>query len=132
MLKTAINPTFSDTDALGHINHTVFPVWFEQARMEVFRIFHPSLDRDSWPLILAKMEVDYLAQANWEHAIIIKTFIDKIGSSSCTVLHEAWQEDRQVATGRVVLVQFDYRLDKSMAISEGIRQQLQQHLKKAL
>ena len=43
MWQEVITPRFSDTDALGHINNTVFAVWFEGARRDVFKIFTPEL-----------------------------------------------------------------------------------------
>ena len=44
MLATSISPRFLETDALGHINNTVLPMWFEAAREPVFRMFSPELD----------------------------------------------------------------------------------------
>ena len=32
MLSLTVSPRFAETDALGHINNTVIPVWFEQGR----------------------------------------------------------------------------------------------------
>ncbi|MBC7185133.1 MAG: acyl-CoA thioesterase, partial [Marinobacter sp.] len=63
MFHLELEPRFSDTDALGHISNTTLPVWFEQARTPVFRIFHPTLEADTWPLIIARLEIDLMAQS---------------------------------------------------------------------
>jgi len=54
MFSELITPRFSDTDALGHINNTMVPIWFEGARDPVFKLFMPELDPNNWQLILAR------------------------------------------------------------------------------
>lgn len=97
MFTLEIHPRFSDTDALGHISNTSLPVWFEQGRTPIFEIFHPSLDVKTWPLILARLEIDLLAQSYWHLPVEIRTGIGKIGNSSCHVVQEAWQNGTRVA-----------------------------------
>lgn len=128
MFSLAIEPRFSDTDALGHISNTVFPVWFEAARAPLFKIFHPSQDLASWPLILARVELDLLAQTYLGEPLEIRTYIGKLGSSSCHVSQEAWQNGKMVAKGLAVMVYFDYANAKAMPIPDGIRAQLEEHL----
>ena len=124
MLVTSIEPRFSDTDALGHIGNTAFPAWFEESRKSLFQVFHPTLDVQTWPLIIARTEIDFLAQAYWGKEVTIKTHIAKLGNSSCTLIHEAWQEDTMVAKCLAVMIYFDYESSKSVTIPDDIRQQL--------
>ncbi|MGP4844421.1 acyl-CoA thioesterase [Marinobacter sp. 1Y8] len=128
MFSLTIEPRFNDTDALGHISNTAFPVWFEQARTPVFEIFHPALTMQDWPLILARMEVDLKAQTYWSKPVEIRTWMGKIGNSSAQVLQEAWQGDSLVARGITTLVYFDYKAERSMPIPDAIREKLTPHL----
>ncbi len=128
MFHYTIEPRFSDTDALGHISNTAFPIWFEQARPPIFKIFHPSLDVKSWPLIIARFEVDLTAQTYWGKPVEIRTFVGKIGNSSCQVVQQAWQGDVKVEKGTATLIYFNYKTQKSVAIPQDIRQQLEKHL----
>ena len=57
--KEIVATRFSDTDALGHINNTMLPIWFEGARDPIFKFFMPDLDLSKWSLILAKIEVSF-------------------------------------------------------------------------
>ncbi|CAH0540300.1 acyl-CoA thioesterase [Vibrio marisflavi] len=127
MFQTTIFPRFTDTDALGHINNTAFAIWFEEARLPIFEIFHPTLEVKSWPLIIARIEIDLLAQTYWGKDVEIRTFIEKVGNSSCHLRHEAWQEGNKVAKGLAILIYFDYVSNQSKTIEEHIRQQLLQH-----
>lgn len=128
MFSLTIEPRFNDTDALGHISNTAFPVWFEQARTPVFELFHPTLTMHDWPLILARMEVDLKAQTYWSKPVEIRTWLGKIGNASAQVLQEAWQGDSLVAKGIATLVYFDYKAERSMPIPDAIREKLAPHL----
>lgn len=127
MFHYELEPRFSDTDALGHISNTALPIWFEQARTPVFRIFHPSLDVETWPLIIARLEIDLKAQSYWNQAVEITTGIGRIGNSSFHVIQEAFQGGKQIARGVSVLIHFDYETEKAVAIPESIREQLVKH-----
>ncbi|MFO7788282.1 MAG: thioesterase family protein [Halospina sp.] len=131
MFHHEIEPRFNDTDALGHISNTAFPVWFEQARMPVFRIFHPSLDVKHWPLIIARLEIDLKVQSYWAMPVTIRTYIGKIGNSSFRVIQEAWQGGTEVARGVAVLIHFDYGTETALPIPDAIREKLAEHLVEA-
>lgn len=128
MWQDIISPRFSDTDALGHINNTVFAVWFEGARQDVFKIFTPELNVRQWPLIIASVKLDYHAQTHYGAEVEIRTYISRIGGSSFDVYQEAWQHGVKTVSGTAVLVQFDYAANKAVLISAVQKQQLNQHL----
>lgn len=128
MFHLELEPRFSDTDALGHISNTTLPVWFEQARTPVFRIFHPTLEVETWPLIIARLEIDLMAQSYWHIPVRIRTGIGKIGNSSFHVIQEAWQGDKQIARGVAVLIHFDYETEKALPIPEDIKARLAEHV----
>lgn len=127
MFEHEIEPRFNDTDALGHISNTAFPVWFEQARTPVFHLFHPSLEMGTWPLILARVEFDLKAQTYWGSPVTVRSGIGRVGKSSCEVIQEAWQNDREVARGRAVLIYFDYNTESAVPIPDEIRARLAEH-----
>lgn len=128
MFKKSFSTGFSDTDSLGHINNTKFPIWFENARDPIFKIFVPDMDPKKWNLILVKVEIDYLAQAFFGKDIEIQTFISKIGGSSFIVTQEAYQERIQVACGNSTMVHFDYEKQTSKKIEGPLREGLSQLL----
>lgn len=128
MFTTDLTPAFTDTDALGHINNTRLPVWFEQARTELFRLFTPDLDPCKWRLILAKLEVEYLAELFYGQPVEIRTYLTRLGNSSLTVTQEAWQGGRLGARGHTVMVHYDHAAKRSLPIEGELRQRLAAHL----
>lgn len=128
MYVVNFTPSFTDTDALGHINNTRLPVWFESARNDIFRLFTPDLDPKKWRLILARIAVDYVGELFYERQVEIRTYISRIGSSSFTVTQEAWQDGKLGAKGEAVLVHYDFASKTSVPLAGQIRADLEQHL----
>lgn len=128
MFSTTVMPRFYETDALGHINNTVISGWFETAREPVFRLFNPKLALREWNLILARVEIDYVAQTHYGEEVTLLTGIEKIGNASFVVAQEAWQKNVCVARGKAVQVYFNYVTQKSEPLPADIRRELERHL----
>ena len=128
MFSEIIQPRFSETDALGHINNTVFAVWFEGARTAVFRIFTPELNLQQWPLIIARVTIDYHAQTQYGAPVEIRTYISRLGSSSFDVYQEAWQHGVKCASGTTVMVQFNYQQQQAVPLTAQQKTALAEHL----
>jgi acyl-CoA thioester hydrolase len=127
MWSFKITPRFGDVDGLRHINNTVIPQWFESARGKMFRVFIPDLDFDKWNLIMARMEIDFLAQIFWQTDVEIISYVDRIGNSSFSLHQEVWQNGEKKAQGKFVAVYYDFTKNKSVPIPEAIRAKLNEH-----
>ncbi len=130
MFTEVLFPRFSETDAMGHINNTIVPVWFEGGRVPIFKLFTPDLDPKKWQLIIAKIEVNYHGQLFYGEEVNIRTFISRIGSASFDVYQELWQHDEKCASGIASMVHFDYQTQKSKKIPEDLYAQLMLHFYK--
>ena len=128
MFSITLQPRFAETDGLQHINNTVIPVWFESARPGIFKIFNPEQDIKKWNLIIAKIEVNYLAQIHYGQEVEIRTHISKLGGASLTILQEVYQGGKRAAWGECVMVKFDYSTNSSAQINDEERKQLEEHL----
>jgi len=131
MFTRIIEPAFYDTDALGHINNTRLPAWFELARNDLFKLFTPDLDTHKWRLMMARMEVDYRAELFYGHDIEIRTYLTRLGNSSFTVTQEARQHGTLANLGHTVLLQYDHQAKKAVPIEGQLRQILESHLQDA-
>jgi len=128
MFTLKFAPSFTDTDALGHINNTALPIWFERARNDLFKLFTPDLDPKKWRLILASMKVDFLGELFYGEDIEIRTYLERIGNSSFVVVQEAWQNGKMGSRGEAVLVHYDFATKKSVPIEGELRKTLTAHL----
>lgn len=128
MFSESFYPKFADTDALGHINNTKIPVWFEGGRDPIFKFFNPNLDPQNWCLILAKIDITFHAQMHYGKEMEVKTYVSKIGNSSFNVYQELWQSNLKCASGTAVMVHFSFEEQKSQVIPDKIKTVLKQHL----
>lgn len=122
-----LEPRFAETDALGHISNTIFPIWFEDARTPVFKIFNPEMNVHKWTLILARQEIDHTAQTFIGKSVTIQTGLGHIGNSSFELIQIAEQDGEIIAKGKAILVHFDYDKQKASPIPDDIRVQLEAH-----
>lgn len=128
MIEHALNPRFNDTDSLGHINNASVATWFEEGRTGFFRYFVPSLSPKEWNLIVARTEIDYLAQGQYGAEVVIRSWLAEIGTSSFRVYQECHQNGRIIAKGICSLVHFNYAENRSEKIPDKIRAELLSHL----
>jgi acyl-CoA thioester hydrolase len=131
MFVTKISPRFGDVDGLGHINNTVLAIWFETGRNPLFRMFEPNLNLspETWPLIMAHPDFDFVGELFFQYDVEIRTYIDRIGTKSFTVYHEAWQEGRLCVTGKAVVVHYDFKKKETTPIPEDKKKRLAEHLR---
>ncbi|MGB1221953.1 MAG: acyl-CoA thioesterase [Alcanivoracaceae bacterium] len=127
MLTHTIRPRFCDTDALGHINNTVIPVWFLEAREPVLRMFAPDADLQRGGIAVVRVELDYLAETRFGEDVSIHTVVSHIGNSSFRLAQEVHQGDTVTARGLTTLVNFDARSRRAAPIPDDARAALQAH-----
>ncbi len=127
MLSMIITPKFGDCDGLRHVNNNVFPQWFELARNPIYRIFNPEYSYETWNLILAHFDFDFVSQMYVRYDVEIRTWVSRIGNSSFDVYQEAWQEGRLCVKGTTVVVQFDFDNQKSKKIGDDERAKLMEN-----
>jgi acyl-CoA thioester hydrolase len=112
---------FRDLDAMGHVNNAVFATYVEQARIEYLR----SLGVLEGPLymgmILARLELDFVAPALPEGEIEIGVRPVRSGNKSFELEYALEQAGRTVARATTVLVAYDYEQAQSVPLPESWR-----------
>ncbi|MBX6395826.1 MAG: acyl-CoA thioesterase [Alicyclobacillaceae bacterium] len=122
-LSTTLQVRFNECDGLGHVNHAVYYTYMETARIELFRLLDPEMDVNNWKLIVAATSCEYKAQARFAQWLKVTTEIERIGTSSFTVLHHITDahSGTLIAVGRAVLVHYDYQQQKSVPLTPEMR-----------
>ena len=117
---------FRDCDAMGHVNHAVYFTYFEQCRLTYWR----ELTGTPSPytrVIIARAECDYRAPAHFGDEWEVRLNIGEIGRSSFTLVYHIVQagSDRLVASGRTVMVSYDYAAGASVPLPAATRHLLE-------
>jgi acyl-CoA thioester hydrolase len=95
-------------DALGHINNSEYLRYLEQARIEFLSAAAAAGVPREAGLLVARHEVDYRKPMPYRREpVAVRTWIDRIGSTSFTFGHEVVADDVVYARARTVIVCID-------------------------
>lgn len=103
-----------ELDSFGHINHSVYLNYFEQARWEALAaggFSYDALQARGWEVHVVRIEVDFRSEVRLGDELRIKTWVDRHRRSASILLQEAWRDRKDaaveadlVAEARVVAV----------------------------
>ena len=120
---------FSDTDQQGHVNNTAITKYVESGRLHFdFDVLSPVGDGVDEPfsLILANLNVNYLAETFFPGRVRVGTRLIRLGSSSLTTAHGVFRENGCIATSTCVMV------NKVAGASKAIGPQMRARLERLL
>jgi acyl-CoA thioester hydrolase len=118
---------FSDTDAMGHVNHARFATLFEDARIGLLRsIAAADQDLPTNGMILARLEIDYVRPLVLDdEPVSVFARVVRVGTSSFSIDYALEQGGAICARGLSVLVAYDYAAARSRRLTEAERAQLE-------
>jgi acyl-CoA thioester hydrolase len=115
---------FRDLDAMGHVNNAVFATYIEQARIEYLRRLGLLNGPVYMGMILARLELDFVAPGDAEGEVEIGVRPSRAGSKSFALDYELRQGERLIARATTVLVAYDYERAQSIPLPTQWREQL--------
>ncbi len=118
---------FRDVDAFGHVNNAVYLTYFEWARAQLWFLLTGGHAPRDIGFIVARAECDFHQQIGMER-IDICVRIGEMGTTSFETVYEIRKDNgREIAaTGRVIVVLFDWNTQKKTPISDDLRRKVQQ------
>lgn len=125
--KITVPVRFSDTDAMGHMNNARFFSFMEEGRVayvrKLFPTENPSDSFKFFPFILADAQCSFKSPAYTGEIIEVALGVVSFGTKSFImeyILTET-KSKRLVATGKSVMVMYDYQKQQSVAVSPEFR-----------
>ena len=117
---------FRDLDALGHVNNAVFLTYLESARIAYWLELSGRSGLDGLDMILARVEIDYRAQAGYREQLDVGVRVAAVGRSSVTMELKvvARAPERLIAESRNVMVFFDYAANRSRPLPDDLRRKV--------
>nr|WP_299484143.1 thioesterase family protein [uncultured Roseibium sp.] len=129
-LRTTDKLRYADTDRQGHINNAVFNTFLETGRVEL--LYGDELMQEGLAFVIARLELDFLAEINWPGTVEIGTAVKEIGRSSFKLFQRVFQDGTPVAEAVTIIVQMNEATRKSTPLSENARQRLAELVRPAL
>lgn len=113
-----------DLDPLGHVNNAVFASYLETARVGYFRALYGDVAPTDFNIILARVEIDYLAPILLTDKPRCRIGINQVGKKSFTFdyLLERGSDGKALARARTVQVCYNYKEERTVPLSEEMWQ----------
>ena len=123
---------FRDLDAFGHVNNAVFFTYFEWARTKMWLELTRRSEATDISFIVVRAECDFHHQIALE-PIEIAVRIGEMRTTSFDTTYEIHKANgRQLAaTGRVVVVLFDWKTQSKVPIGDELRRAVRLFQKEA-
>ena len=89
--QTKIIVRYAETDRMGIVHHSNYPIWFETARTDFIKktgFSYSQMEERGFLLPLIELNCQYRASAGYEDEIIIKTKITDISYTRTTFYYE--------------------------------------------
>jgi acyl-CoA thioester hydrolase len=126
-----IQSRFCDLDGAGHINNSIYHQYIELARThfcDQVLGYKVHTENGKLPIVLARIEMDFVQQTFINDNIVVRTWIGKIGEKSFQQISELHSQRGLLAKSKSVLVWFDYTTNFTMRVPDLIRSKLEQYL----
>ncbi len=116
---------FRDIDTFGHVNNAVYFTYYEWARTSMWLALTGGSRATDVGFIVVRAECDFRHQIAME-PIEIRVRIGDMRSTSFDTLYEIRTAGGQqvAATGKVVVVLFDWKRQSKMQITDELRQKV--------
>lgn len=95
---------YADCDPQGHVNNAVFSVFLETGRCDLVAAIRPDGAWKDDVFVIARLELDYVAEVFWRGQVEIGTAVLKLGNSSINLEQVIFQNGELVAKAKTILV----------------------------
>jgi len=126
LMRTRIEPRWSDMDSLGHINSLQYLAYMQECRVQW--ILNMKLSFDEATPVLVNLHGEFRAEVIYPNTVEVVMYGSEPGRSSFLTSYEVWAKgdpDYLCATGYAKLVWIDSNSRKPAALPETIRNRLQ-------
>lgn len=107
MSETEIIVRYAETDQMGVVHHSVYPIWYEAARtdmMEKAGYPYDRIEREGIMLPLSRVECDYLAGVKYGERVIVSCEVEKLTVVRLVLKYEVRKKgcDEVLSRGKTV------------------------------
>jgi acyl-CoA thioester hydrolase len=93
-VETGLTVRYAETDRMGIVHHSNYPVWFEAGRTQFIKalgISYSEIEGRGFLLPLLELHCKYKGAARYEDEIIVRTTLKEISFTRVTFLYEVFK-----------------------------------------
>ena len=102
---TPIRVRYAETDAMGIVHHSVYPIWMELGRSDFLRQFgegYAEWERQGVMMSVGELQVRYRSPARYDELVEVRTRLVAAGRRKATFTYEILRDGIRLAEGRTV------------------------------
>ncbi len=105
--KTQITVRYAETDQMGIVHHSVYPIWYEAARTEAIKkigMNYSTLERNGVMLPLVELNCKYNVPAEYEDVLTITVEIAKLTPARIVFHYQIFKNgiEKPINTGSTI------------------------------
>lgn len=103
IIETRFPVRYAETDQMGIVHHSVYPVYFECGRTEFIKAFgisYDNLERFGVMLPLARLSCEFKAPLHYGETVLVKTSLIKGTKARLIIGYEVYCDERNILCGK--------------------------------
>jgi acyl-CoA thioester hydrolase len=95
--ETRFPVRYAETDQMGIVHHSVYPVWFECGRTDFIKYYgisYDELERLGLMLPLRYLTCKYHAPVKYGETVLVKTYLQKATKARLIIGYQVYAEER--------------------------------------
>jgi acyl-CoA thioester hydrolase len=107
---TLIRVRYAETDRMGYLHHSVYPIYFEQGRTELLRLQGLSyrvMEDEGFLLAVVKLEIRFRRPAFFDDLLRLRTTLTRITSVRVEHRYELFRDQELLCEGATTLACVD-------------------------
>lgn len=104
-----IRVRYPETDAMGYVHHSIYPQYFELARVEMLRekgISYKTMESDGIMLPVRELHITYIKPARFDDELTITTILNKKPSLTLEFNFEIHNQNNELITKAFIILVF--------------------------
>jgi acyl-CoA thioester hydrolase len=121
--ETTIRVRYAETDRMGLLHHANYPIYFEQARVDLLRahgLTYRDMEDQGFLLVLTKLEVRYRRPAYFDDLLTVRTTVERTTAVRIDHRYEVLRGAELIAEGSTTLACVD-REGRPQALPDALR-----------
>lgn len=96
--KSIVNVRYAETDKMGIVHHSVYPIWYEIARTDLSKLAgfpYSKMEEEGLMTPLVELNCKYYSPAYYDDELVITATVSKITPARIVFYYEVFRKDQE-------------------------------------
>ena len=105
--KSIVRVRYAETDKMGFVHHSVYPIWYELARTDLSKLAgfpYSKMEEDGVLTPLVELNCKYIKPAYYDDELVVTATVSKLTPARIVFYYEVFKDDsdKPINTGYTV------------------------------